>query len=102
MINYAEKRDFLRMTIDCNFSFKTADSSRELQGNVINLSKRGILFTSRENFEAGTPLKIVLTPSHTYTTPIHATVMVARVSSNDAFLYEVGCKIRSIAPQPAL
>jgi hypothetical protein len=101
MTNYAEKRDFMRMPIDCDFSFKTVDNSREFQGNVINLSKRGILFTSHENFETGTLLKIVLIPSHTDTTPIHATVMVARVSSNDA-LFEVACKIRNIAPQPAL
>ena len=102
MVNYAEKRDFLRMPIDCNFSFMTIDNSREFQGNVINLSKRGILFTSRENFESGTLLKIMLTPSHTETTPIHATVMVAHVSNRFDALFEVGCKIRSITPQPAL
>jgi len=101
MINNAERRDFLRMPIDCNFSFKTADNSRNFVGNVINLSKRGILFTSRENFEAGTLLNIVLTPSHTDTTPIRATVMVARVDGNDT-LFEVACKIRSIAPQSNL
>ena len=98
---YAEKRDFLRMPLDCNLSFKTVDSSQEFEGNLINLSRRGILFTSRESFEAGTILTIVLTPSQTETIPIHATVMVARVSSNDA-LFEVACKIRSIGPQPVL
>ena len=101
MITYAEKRDFLRMPIDCDFSFKTVDNGRNFQGSVINLSKRGILFTSCENFEAGTLLNIVLTPSHTDTTPIHATVMVSRVNGGDT-LFDVACKIRSIAPQPAL
>ena len=101
MINNAERRDFLRMPIDCDFSFKTTDDNRELRGSVINLSKKGILFTSRENFEAGTLLNIVLTPSRTDTTPIHATVMVARVDGNDT-LFEVACKIRSIAPQSNL
>lgn len=100
MLNYAEKRDFLRMPIDCDFSFKTVDNNRQFQGSVINLSKRGILFTSRENFEAGTLLKIMLTPSHTETVPIHATVMVARVNGGDT-LFEVACKIRTISPQPA-
>lgn len=101
MTVYAEKRDCLRMPIDCNLSFKTVDSNRVLEGNLINLSRRGILFTSWENFEAGTLLTIVLTPSHTETIPIHAMVMVARVSSNDA-LFEIACKIRSIGPQPAI
>ncbi|MCP4765897.1 MAG: PilZ domain-containing protein [Gammaproteobacteria bacterium] len=101
MVTYAEKRDFLRMPLDCNLSFKAVDSGREFEGNLINLSRRGILFTSRENFEAGTLLSIVLRPSHTETLPIHATVMVARVSNNDA-LFEIACKIRNIAPQSAL
>ena len=101
MIAYAEKRDFLRMPLDCNLSFKTVDSSRELEGNLINLSRRGILFTSWENFEAGTLLTIVLRPSHTETIPVHAIVKVTRVSSNDA-LFEIACKIRSIGPQPIL
>ena len=102
MINDDEKRDFLRMAIDCNFSFKTANSNRELQGNVINLSEKGILFTSRKNMEVGALLNIVLTPSHTDTAPIHATVIVERVSSTNDFLYEVACKIRSMAPQSDL
>jgi hypothetical protein len=102
MSAYAEKRDSLRMPIDCYLRFKAEDDSREFEGSLINLSRRGILFTSRENFEAGTLLKIELTPSHTETTPIHATVMVSRVSSSNDAVYEVACKIRSVAPQPAL
>ena len=101
MTSYAEKRDFLRMPIDCDFSFKIVDDSREFQGNVINLSETGILFTSRENFEADTLLDIVLTPSHTETIPIRATVMVARVSGDGAF-FEIACEIRIMEPQPAL
>jgi hypothetical protein len=101
MIPNAEKRDFLRMPIDCDFSFKIVDDSREFQGNVINLSNTGILFTSRENYEAGTLLDIVLTPSHTETIPIRATVMVSRVSG-DGVLFEVACEIRIMEPQSAL
>ena len=89
------------MPIDCNLSFKALDGGPALEGNLINLSRRGILFTSSENFEAGTLLDIVLTPSHTDTMPIHATAMVSRVSGDDS-LFEVACKIRNVDPQPAL
>jgi hypothetical protein len=95
MIDYAEKRDFLRMPIDCELSFTVAGSSKRYQGNVINLSSKGILFTSSEDFAAGTSLDIVLTPSNSSTQPMHATVVVARVVSNEV-LFEIACEIAEI------
>ncbi len=95
MIDYAEKRDFLRMPIDCELSFSVEGSSKQYQGNVINLSSKGILFTSSEKFESGTTLQIVLTPSNSTTSPMEAEVVVARVSSNEV-LFEIACEIREI------
>jgi len=93
MIDYAEKRDFLRMPIDCELSFSVEGSTKQHQGNVINLSSKGILFTSTEKFDPGTMLQIVLTPSNSTTAPMEAEVVVARVSSNEV-LFEVACEIR--------
>jgi hypothetical protein len=95
MIDYAEKRDFLRMPIDCELSFMVAGSSRQYQGNVINLSSKGILFTSSEKFKQGTRLEIILTPSNSATAPMHADVVVARVDSNEV-LFEIACEIAEI------
>lgn len=95
MIDYAEKRDFLRMPIDCELSFSVEGSTKQYQGNVINLSSKGILFTSTEKFESGTTLHIVLTPSNSTTSPMEAEVVVARVSSNEV-LFEIACEIREI------
>lgn len=95
MIDYAEKRDFLRMPIDCELSFSVEGSTKQYQGNVINLSSKGILFTSSEKFESGTTLQIVLTPSNSTTSPMEAEVVVARVSSNEV-LFEIACEIREI------
>ena len=95
MIDYAEKRDFLRMPIDCELSFSVEGSTKQYQGNVINLSSKGILFTSNEKFESGTTLQIVLTPSNSTTSPMEAEVVVARVFSNEV-LFEIACEIREI------
>ena len=97
MIDYAEKRDFLRMPIDCELSFSESGSSKRYQGNVINLSSKGILFTSNEKFEPGTSLDIVLTPSNSITPPMEATVRVSRVVDNDV-LFEIACEIDEIKP----
>ena len=95
MIDYAEKRDFLRMPIDCELNFAVEGSTKQHQGNVINLSSKGILFTSNEKFAPGTILEIVLTPSNSATTPMQASVVVARVSSNEV-LFEIACEIKEI------
>lgn len=95
MIDYAEKRDFLRMPIDCELSFSQAGSSRQYQGSVINLSSKGILFTSTEKFDQGTVLEITLTPSNSATPPMEAEAVVTRVGDNDV-LFEIACTIKEI------
>jgi hypothetical protein len=87
-----EKRDFLRMPIDCNLSYSSVGDKREFQGEVINLSSMGILFTSKQRLEAGSLLTLVLTPSRSNTPPMHVTVKVTRVISN-RMQYEVACTI---------
>ncbi len=95
MIDYAEKRDFLRMPIDCELSFTESGSSKQYQGNVINLSSKGILFTSQDSFDQGTRLDIVLTPSNSITPPMEATVLIGRITSYDA-VFEIACEIEEI------
>ena len=42
-MNYDEKRDFLRMPIDCSLKFSAVGDEREFNGKVINMSENGIL-----------------------------------------------------------
>jgi hypothetical protein len=95
MIEYAEKRDFLRMPIDCELIFSESGDDRKYQGNVINLSSKGILFASNAKFDAGTRLDIVLTPSNSLTPPMEAMVVVSRVVDNDV-MFEIACEIEDI------
>lgn len=92
MIDYAEKRDFLRMPIDCELTFTQSGSESRHVGNVINLSHKGILFTSTEKFDEGDQLEIKLTPSNSETPPMQASVVVSRISYNNE-VYEIACEI---------
>ena len=95
MTDYAEKRDFQRMAIDCVLSLSKKDEHQSFEGHVVNLSSKGILFTSIEKFEEGASLDIVLTPSNSLTPPMEASVIVTRVTDNES-VYEVACKIEEI------
>ena len=94
MTNNNEKRNSLRMPIDCHLRYSVVGDDRDFEGKVINLSDKGILFTSRQKLEVGSLLTVVLTASQTKTPPMHATVKVTRVISN-RIQYEVACIIRT-------
>ena len=95
MSDYAEKRDFQRMAIDCALSFSKKDEKQSIEGHVINLSSKGILFTSIEELTEGATLEIVLTPSNSFTPPMEASVVISRVLYNNS-VYEVACEIEEI------
>lgn len=94
MIDYDEKRNFPRMPIDCDLRYSVVGDDRDFEGKVINLSDKGILFTSRQKLEIGNLLTLVLTANQAKTPPMHATVKVTRVISQGV-LYEVACIIRT-------
>lgn len=92
MIDYAEKRDFLRMPIDCKLSYTPAGSTNPQTGKVINLSSKGILFSTDERLDEGDRLEILLTPYNAESPPMEASVVVSRVIDNHP-VYEVACEI---------
>ncbi len=83
------------MALDCELSFCKPGGQQNYDGHVINLSSKGILFTSGEHFETGTPLKIVLTPSNSLTPPMEASALVTRVTSSGT-IHEIACEISEI------
>jgi hypothetical protein len=92
MSNFAEKRDFMRMAIDCLLSFSRRGEQQSFEGHVVNLSSKGILFTAIDQFEKGDQLELVLTPTNSSTSPMEASVVVSRVTFNDE-VYELACEI---------
>jgi len=78
MMDYAEKRDFQRMAMDCSLQYKLSDSELVRQGQVINLSAKGILFIADGIIDLGSHVEIKLTPVNTITPPMSANTRVAR------------------------
>lgn len=95
MADHSEKRDFMRMPIDCMLSFTRQGLDETYTGNVVNLSSKGILFTSQNEFREGDVLDIVLTPSNSLTPPMEATTTVSRVT-NTGEVFEIACEITDI------
>jgi hypothetical protein len=92
MTNISEKRDFLRMAIDCQLSFSKQGENQSYEGHVVNLSGKGILFTATDQYEAGELLDIVLTPANSQSAPMEARVEIIRATYNGS-VYELACEI---------
>lgn len=95
---YDEKRDFMRIDIDCDFVFKKEDSpDEELTGKVSNLSGRGMMFISDIELEKDIILEVNIKPANILTPSLHANVKVVRViKQRHADGYEIGAVIKEI------
>ena len=89
---HSEKRDYIRMEVDCDVVYRTEDGSAEKQGRGKNLSATGVLFESEENYPAGTRLVLKVMPRNTITPPLEMTVEVVRVDEAGPGGFLVACQ----------
>lgn len=96
MIDYDEKRNFMRMTMNCDLSFKPADSDQQHQGRCTSLSHTGISFIADHSLEVGNSLQISVTPENAITPPMTAFIEIVRCSKRQEGDYEIAGSIKSI------
>ncbi|WP_455383734.1 PilZ domain-containing protein [Acidihalobacter prosperus] len=88
---FEEKRDFMRMMVDCEVHCRSADGASEYQGRVKNLSARGLLFTAERELAVGERLELLIQPQGGSAAPLEASAEVARVDVVEpGRLYEIG------------
>lgn len=92
MSDFAEKRDFQRMALDCEFAFLKPGDNQQYAGQVINLTSKGVLFNTSEPVDVNTILEIVVTPSNSLTETMKASVQVNRVTDYEP-VYEIAGEI---------
>ncbi|MCK5639546.1 MAG: PilZ domain-containing protein [Gammaproteobacteria bacterium] len=90
---YSEKRNFGRMTVECSMGYKVAGSDEMREGQALDLSSTGMLFTCTDELESGMQLKINITPGNSLIPPLDAMAEVMRVAHAGEGQYEVGIKI---------
>jgi len=95
-MDFSEKRDFQRMAMDCSLQLKQAENNQWLQGKVINLSAKGILFVVNDEIEPGSQVEIKLTPVNNITPPMSASTIVARCEKQGDDEYHIAAEIVQI------
>ncbi len=93
---YDEKRDSVRVQLDCPIIFRPDDNGGDEFGKVRNLSGRGMMFISTRELPVESHLEVRIQPEDK-TPPLHARVRVVRVAKprrGDGF--EIGAVIQEM------
>ena len=94
---YDEKRDAVRVAVDCPILFRPTDNGGNEVGKVRNLSGRGMMFISQREVPIESHLEVKIEPDEK-TPSLHARVRVVRVAKprrgGDGF--EIGAVIQEM------
>jgi hypothetical protein len=94
---YDEKRDFIRLDVDCEIVFKATDSAEPETGRISNLSGRGMMFIAERELIKDSVIEVNIKPANILTPPLHANVKLVRViKQRHADGYEIGAVIQEI------
>jgi PilZ domain. len=96
MLGYDEKRNYIRMEIDCDVTYKLADSDELHHGRCSSISGAGVSFIADRFFDAGKAMEINVIPKNTVTPSMTAFVEVIRSTPLDDGSCEIAATIKSI------
>ena len=78
-MGYAEKRAYMRMSVDCEMQYRAVNSALFYPAHCTSLSGSGISFTAQHTFELGKAVEIHITPQNLVNAALTAFVEVTRV-----------------------
>lgn len=96
MLTYDEKRDYYRMDVDCEITYKPADGNQVKTGRCTNLSGAGVSFIADQAFDLGLAMEVSVLPKTSLTPPMTAFVEVVRSINQGDGSYEIAASIKSI------
>ncbi|AEG01557.1 PilZ domain-containing protein [Methylomonas methanica] len=96
MLAHDEKRDYIRMEVDCDITYKPANSQDSKTGRCTTLSGAGVSFLADQPFDAGLAMEVSIIPKTSITPPMTAFIEVVRSVKRDDNQYEIAASIKSI------
>lgn len=96
MLEYDEKRDYIRMDIDCDITYRLADSDAVHHGRCTSISGAGVSFISDISYKPGKAMEIRVLPAKSVTPPMVAFIEVVRSSLMPDGSFEIAAAIKSI------
>lgn len=99
MIDYTEKRDFIRMTMTCEMLLHHPQNGQPVTVQLQDLSATGMRFSTSRPLTSGETLNVTITPLRDITPPMQASISVLRCEpEDDGDGYTVAATIDHILP----
>lgn len=96
MLEYNEKRDYIRIDVDCDITYKLADSGSEKTGRCTSLSSAGISFITERAYDSGLAMEVNVLPKNAVTPPMTAFIEVVRSIPQKEGTFEIAATIKSL------
>jgi hypothetical protein len=95
--SYEEKRDFIRVPVECEISLQDVRSGKHFLANGKNLSASGVLFYIDERLQPGDRLEMRIEARRVLLSVLEASIEVLRVEPvGDGQSYAAGCVITQL------
>jgi hypothetical protein len=80
---YSEKRDFVRVDVECAVSVRERGSDHVETGTCRSLSGKGLMFLCDKPYAVGTVLDVSVVPQKAVVPPLDASVEVVRAEYDE-------------------
>ena len=96
MLGYDEKRNYIRMEINCDLTYRLAGSDELYHGRCSSISGAGVSFITDRFFDPGKAMEINVIPKNNITPSMTAFIEIIRTTPQEDGSYEVAATIKSI------
>lgn len=96
--NYIEKRDFMRMALDCPVDYVVSNSRQGSKSGVcVDLSAKGISFLCEDAIPEGAMIDISVKPQLAISPPFNAQMKIVRVEQMSDGVFSVAGTIELVS-----
>ena len=97
MIDYSEKRNYIRMPMQCPVSIRNLDAQDTDTAHLLDISASGVRFISQRALDEGARLQLMVRPECDITPPLEAEIAVIRCREVDDG-FDIAAAIEVVAP----
>lgn len=97
MIDYSEKRDYIRMPMQCPVSIRDLSASDTDTAQLLDISASGVRFVSQRALDEGARLQLMVRPECAITPPLEAEIAVIRCREVDNG-FDIAASIEVVVP----
>lgn len=96
MLNYDDKRNYTRMNVDCDMTYKLVDTEQVIPARCTSLSGAGVAFITDNPINIGQIMEIQIQPNNPGVPPLSAFIEANRMTGRSDGKHEIAAIIKSI------